>query len=98
MTVNPDVMAVNIVVSGCEFEDTAGQVDDAIAFLKVFGEELRTLCQSGLTRPPVLDFAASITWDIFSKSVRFPPELLALSGKALVEIEVSAYTRGPDPE
>lgn len=85
--------ALNVLVSDRDGADLAGQVRDALAFLRLHASAVKAL----LSMPGVeasLDFGL---WrkDTLSQSVLFPPTLTALAGELGLGLEVSLYVVAP---
>jgi hypothetical protein len=74
--------------------DLAGQIEDAILFLKTSHEDLRRLAQLPEVESKHLDFGYYLRIDqkrIFAQSDYLPPELLKLAGELGIGIELSLY-------
>jgi hypothetical protein len=80
----------NIEVGGREFADFAGQVRDAIRFLKGNGAAVRALRRFPGVESVTLDFG--VIWrDVAAQTDAFPDELVALAGKYHLALSVSHY-------
>ncbi len=75
-------------------EDIKGQANEAIAFLKLNGDEIRRLANAAGIDSIKFDF--SLWWEegVGTQFVGFPPELLRLLGAANCGLEVSYYGVG----
>jgi hypothetical protein len=80
----------NIEVSGREFADFAGQVRDAIRFLKGNGAAVRRLRRFPGVDAVTLHFG--VVWrDVAAQTDAFPEELVALAGKCALGLCISHY-------
>jgi hypothetical protein len=79
-----------IEVSGRDFADFAGQIRDAIRFLKRHGPALRTLRRFPGVESARLDFG--VAWrDVVAQYDVFPEELVVLAGRCQLGLETSHY-------
>jgi hypothetical protein len=80
----------NIEVSRREFEDLAGQVRDAIRFLKRHAAAVRALRRFPGVESATLDFG--VAWrDAAAQTDAFPHELVTLAGKCELGLDISHY-------
>lgn len=80
----------NLTVSQAGFDDLAGQIIEAVAFLDEFEDELRRLARFPGVEAVSLDFA--VRWrDVAAQTDTFPPELLWRSGALDIAIAISHY-------
>ena len=81
---------LTVVVSQADGDDLAGQITDAIEFLKQNREELARLREAVGAENVSLDFGV---WRkrVCAQYSRFPPELLLLAGTLGLGIELSIY-------
>ncbi|MBX3359579.1 MAG: hypothetical protein KF745_14265 [Phycisphaeraceae bacterium] len=81
---------LNVVVSNTDLDDFAGQLADAVEFLRASAEEVRRLVEFPGVSGVVLDFG--IAWhDVAAQSDRFPAELIRLAGACGIALELSHY-------
>lgn len=87
-------------VSKREFEDFAGQIDDANAFLHKYESELRSLISTCPVDDIRLDFPYScrIHGNIIVQCDYMPPEFLRLAGDLGIGVELSHYPNTEDGE
>ena len=85
-----ETSGANIDVSSKEFDDLAGQITDAIHFLKKNQSEIERLRQFAGVEGVTLDFALERD-DGFVRSYELPAELLRLAGRLDISIELSVY-------
>lgn len=76
-------------VSECEFDDFAGQLRDALAFIIANASDI-TLLMHSAEAAGVLDFAVEIRDDGFQFRA-FPPSLVRLAGGLGLGLELSLY-------
>ena len=77
-------------MSAKDFDDFAGQVRDAIRFLKRHGAAVRKLRRFPGVEDATLDFG--IVWhDVAVQADVLPAELVLLAGKCGLAVEVSHY-------
>ena len=81
-----DGRLANISVSTAEFDNLAGQIEDAIIFLKQNSSAIKSLSASGC-----LDFGTETKSDNYSQNISFPSELLSLVGDLNLQLEISLY-------
>jgi hypothetical protein len=81
---------MNISVSGREFSDLNGQIQDALDFLTTNQEELRRLRDFPGVERMYLDFPIE-NRDVVFQSDAFPPHLLSLLGSLNIGLMVSRY-------
>jgi hypothetical protein len=86
----PETFGIRIVVSDADFEDFSKQVSDAITFLAVKGEQIKSLISLESGRSAILDFAVSIFEDRFH-TFEFPIELAAGASHAGVSLALSPF-------
>jgi hypothetical protein len=89
-----DSAGFKVDVSQKEWTNLAGQVEDAIAFLEQYREDLQVLTRTPSVAQVWLDFpfATPDTGEPpFLQSVFLPPRLLSLAGGLGVAVEVSIY-------
>jgi hypothetical protein len=83
-------LGCNIEVSGRDFADFAGQVRDAIRFLKGNGAAVRRLRRFPGVEAVTLDFG--VVWrDVAAQMDAFPEELVALAGQCALGLCISHY-------
>ena len=75
-------------VSDCEFDDLPGQVEDALEFLKLNAEDLRTMMESGAKGS--FDFAVHIPDQGFVTR-SFPAPLVGAAGELGLGLDLSVY-------
>jgi hypothetical protein len=86
-------------VSKCDWDDLAGQICDAIAFLGQHGAELRRLLASHNVSLAFLDFPIWSRLDeVANQSDYLPVDLLRLCGEIGIGITISTYLRESAPE
>lgn len=87
-------------VSQREFEDLAGQVEDAVSFLTKFSNELSELVTKHKLDAITLDFPLSLPTDpsIIAMCRHLPAHLLKLAGNLGISIELSFYPVLEDDE
>lgn len=83
-------------VSQREWRDASGQVEDAIAFLKLYAAELRNLTSQFRVDDIRLDFPfeSRLSEGVVAQFDYLPPELIRLCAEHGIGIEVSHYTPG----
>ncbi len=81
---------MNISVSGREFSDLGGQIEDAIQFLAENGKELRRLRDFSGVEGIELDFPVEDRDVVFQRDT-FPNKLLALMADIGIGLTVSRY-------
>ena len=88
-----DSSGFTVVASEAAGGDFAGQIRDAVEFLRRHQEELARLMKCGGLEDARLDFGVS-RQNGFLQSSYLPPELLALAGALGIGIEISTYGEG----
>ncbi len=81
---------VHLVVSDAGFEEFPRQVEEAIAFLRAHGGEVRQLVQFPGVESACLDFGVTRR-DVAVQCEYLPPELVRLAGELGLGIELSQY-------
>ena len=90
------VSGFKVDVSRRSRDDLAGQVVDAIAFLKKHRQALARLQSIPEVEDVRLDFPVDLRIDrenVFAQYDYFPPELVSLAGALLCGLEISIYPR-----
>jgi len=81
---------LNYAVSVATFHEFAEQIEDAIAFLKEDGEEVRRLVAFDGVEGVVIDFG--VAWcDVVAQSEEFPAQLVRLAGVCGISLGLSHY-------
>lgn len=91
-----DVSGFKVDVSRCSRDNLAGQVADAIAFLKKHKQTLARLRSNPEVEDIRLDFPLDLRIDrekVFAQFDYFPPELVSLAGAVGCGLEMSIYPR-----
>lgn len=88
---------VHISVSDADFDDFAGQVTEAIDFLRKNNVELQRLCGWGGVDDVTLDFGIERR-DVALQCDYFPAELVRLAGLLGMGIELSQYPIPVEPD
>ena len=86
-----DTSGLNINVSDADFSDLAGQISEAILFLKKYKSALKILCQYEGVEDVRLDFGVEQREEAIIQYEYFPPELITLAGRLRMGIEISFY-------
>jgi len=81
---------VNVSVSDADFDEFAGQVEEASTFLRQNGEQVRRLCEFPGVEAVVLDFGITHR-DVVVQCDRLPADLIRLAGQLGLAIEISHY-------
>jgi hypothetical protein len=81
---------MNVSVSVREFSDLAGQVNDAISFLRAHHKELLRLRNFPCSEGTTLDFPVEDR-EVACQRDTFPSELLALMGGLKITLAISRY-------
>jgi hypothetical protein len=81
---------INVSVSEREFSDLAGQVEDAVRFLKQNARELTRLRDFQGVEWIALDFPVRDR-DVAVQRDTFPPELMSLLGSLRISLAISRY-------
>jgi hypothetical protein len=82
---------VNVVVSGKEDDDLAGQVKDALRFLSAKGAAIRALVRRKGVETAALDFGIERRADALVQVDAFPAELVSRAGKLGLSLQMSHY-------
>ena len=86
----------HFLVSPREFNDLAGQIAEAIAYLETNKAAIRDLMAFAGVEGAVLDFGTE--WrDVAAQFDRFPAKLLQLAGNLGLDLEISHYP-GAEPD
>lgn len=90
----------NFRISDADFSELDEQVSDTLIFLEENKERLRRIRVFPGLEYFTIDFAADIDRQGFSKSFKFPNELLVLAGSLGISLELTVYpfTEPDDPE
>ena len=85
---------ISFVVSDLEWDDFHGQVKEAISFLTVYFEQLDEFLKNKNITSAYLDFPiySKLNDQIVSQYNHLPKELIVLSGKLNLGIEISIYS------
>lgn len=86
---------ISFVVSDLEWDDFQGQVKEAISFLQEYFEQLSEFLQNKNITSAYLDFPidSQLNDQIVSQNNHLPKELILLSGKLNLGIEISIYSK-----
>jgi hypothetical protein len=82
---------LNVVVSGKEDDDLAGQVNDALRFLSAKGTAIRALVRRKGVETAALDFGVERRADALVQVDVFPAELALQAGKLGLSLQISHY-------
>lgn len=82
---------LNVVVSGKEDDDLAGQVKDALRFLSAKGPAIRALVRRKGVETAALDFGVERRADALVQVDVFPAALALQAGKLGLSLQISHY-------
>jgi len=87
--------SINVNVSDADFDSLAQQVDEAVAFLERYTDEVRRLVTFPGVEGVELEFGLRRR-DVAAQTDSFPPRLVSLAGGLGLGITVSQYECAPD--
>jgi len=87
--------SINVNVSDADFDSLAQQVEEAVAFLERYRDEVRRLVTFPGVEGVELDFGLRRR-AVAAQTDSFPPRLVSLAGALGVGITVSQYDCAPD--